>query len=173
MKINEDLTKLTTTQRNLAKSLKLSHQRVAQLINEGIVIRDSADIGGGVLVLESIRNYYSRKATSTDGSDVDINRERALHEKAKRQLAELRLEKAIGNVYDSKIVERVITDDLVKLRTRLLTLPSKLAPTIEGKSKGEIDQILTREIEDCLSELSQFDPSVFMGDVEDEEDDAE
>ena len=168
MKITEDLTKLTTTQRNLAKALKLTHQRIAQLVQDGTVVRDAADVSGGVLIVESLRNYYSQRAISTD--EVDFNREKALHERAKRQIAELKLEKALGNVYDSKVVERVVTEDLVKLRTRLLTIPSKLAPMIEGKSKGEIDLILTREIEDTLAEMSNFDPSVFISEDIDDED---
>ena len=41
---------------------------------------------------------------------------------------------------------------------------------IEGKSKGEIDLILTREIEDTLAEMSNFDPSVFISEDIDDED---
>ena len=168
MKITEDLSKLTTTQRNLASALKLTQPRISQLIKDGTVIRDESDTNGAVFILDSLRNFYSQRAISTD--EVDFNREKALHERAKRQIAELKLEKALGNVYDSKVVERVVTEDLVKLRTRLLTIPSKLAPMIEGKSKGEIDLILTREIEDTLAEMSNFDPSVFISEDIDDED---
>ena len=168
MKISEDLNKITTSQRNLAKALSLTQPRISQLIKDGTVIRDESDTSGGVYILQSLKNFYQNRQKGTD--EVDINIERALHERAKRLLAELQLERARGNVYDSKIVERVITGDLVKLRTRLLTLPSKLAPMIEGKSKGEIDLILTREIEDTLAEMSNFDPSVFISeDIDDEE----
>ena len=169
MKISEDLNKITTSQRNLAKALSLTQPRISQLIKDGTVIRDESDTSGGVYILQSLKNFYQNRQKGTD--EVDINIERALHERAKRLLAELRLERARGNVYDSRIVERVITGDLVKLRTRLLTLPSKLAPMIEGKSKGEIDLILTREIEDTLAEMSNFDPSVFISEDIDEEDD--
>ena len=168
MKISEDLNKITTSQRNLAKALSLTQPRISQLIKDGTVIRDESDTSGGVYILQSLKNFYQNRQKGTD--EVDINIERALHERAKRLLAELRLERARGNVYDSRIVERVITGDLVKLRTRLLTLPSKLAPMIEGKSKGEIDLILTREIEDTLAEMSNFDPSVFISEDIDDED---
>ena len=170
MKITEDLTKLTTTQRNLAKALNLTHQRIAQLVKDGTVIRDESDVSGGVLIVESIKRYFNSRSESFSEGEVDYNREKALHERAKRLISELKLEKARGSVYDSKIVEKVITEDLVKIRTRLLTIPSKLAPTLEGKSKGEIDLILTREIEDSLSQLSNFDPSVFVSENIDDED---
>lgn len=166
MKISEDLNKITTSQRNLAKALSLTQPRISQLIKDGTVIRDESDTSGGVYILQSLKNFYQNRQKETD--EVDINIERALHERAKRLLAELRLDRARGNVYDSKIVERVITGDLVKLRTRLLTLPSKLAPMIEGKSKDEIDLILTREIEDTLAEMSNFDPSMFIAEDNDE-----
>lgn len=167
MKIKENLLQITTSQSNLAQALKLTPPRISAMIKSGIIVKDDSDRSGGVYIFESLKNYYQRHSSD---NDVDFNQERALHERAKRQIAELKLEKALGNVYDSKVVERVVTEDLVKLRTRLLTIPSKLAPMIEGKSKGEIDLILTREIEDTLAEMSNFDPSVFISEDIDDED---
>ena len=152
MKIKENLLQITTSQSNLAQALKLTPPRISAMIKSGIIVKDDSDRSGGVYIFESLKNYYQRHSSD---NDVDFNQERALHERAKRQIAELKLEKA---------------EDLVKLRTRLLTIPSKLAPMIEGKSKGEIDLILTREIEDTLAEMSNFDPSVFISEDIDDED---
>ena len=160
MKIKDELETLTTTQAILARALGMTVPRINAMIKEGIIKRDPADAHGGVLIFESLRNYFSKNAVNE--GDADFNKERAMHERAKRKLAELKLQKALGNVYDAKLVERVIIEDLVKLRTRLLTIPSKIAPALEGKSKGEIDLFLTREIEETLSELSQYDPAMYM-----------
>lgn len=76
--------------------------------------------------------------------------ERALHEKAKREIAELKLAKLQGKAYDARTVELVMTEMMSNLRTQLLGLPSKLAPILEGHKKEEIYDILTKEIEEKI-----------------------
>ena len=44
----------------------------------------------------------------------------------------------------------------MKLRSNLLGLPAKMSGILEGKSRGEINAILTAEIEEKLEELSEY-----------------
>ena len=92
--------------------------------------------------------------------------EKAKHEKVKRELAELKLAKCEGNVYDATTVELVFVEMTTMLRTQLLGLPAKLAPILEGKAKEEIYQIMTEEIEAKLGELGEYNPDLFMDEVE-------
>lgn len=181
MKVAEDPRKITVSQTNLAKAIGLTVGRVSQLIQEGVVIRDEKDGRGGVKLVESIRNYDMLKAgggrPSADDDEteetVDYYTEKARHEKAKRELTELQLAKAEANAYDARTVELVMTEMLSNLRTQLLGMPSKLAPILEGKPKDDIYTILNAEIEDKLSELSEYTPDLFaqeeIGGTDDEE----
>ena len=63
-----------------------------------------------------------------------------------------------------RTVEMVMIEMLSNLRAQLLGLPSKLAPLIEGQGKDDIYQTLTVEIEEKLSELSEYEPNLFMQD---------
>ena len=56
-----------------------------------------------------------------------------------------------------------MTEMASNLRAQLLGLPSKLAPILEHRKKEEIYDILTKEIEEKLSELSRYSPDLFMG----------
>lgn len=171
MKISKGLSNLTTTQTGMAQVLGVTQPRVHQLIQDGIILKDPA---GNVLVIESLKNYYKQKAAIEDTEDVDLAKERALHEKAKREIAELKLAKMQGSVYDARTVELVMTEMYSNLRTQLLGLPSKLAPILEGKSKEEIYTAMTKELEEKLSELSQYSPELFLdSDVEEAGDDDE
>ena len=171
MKISKGLTTLTTTQTGMAQALGVTQPRVHQLIQDGIILKNPA---GNVLVIESLKNYYKQKAAIEDTEDVDLTKERALHEKAKREIAELKLAKMQGSVYDARTVELVMTEMYSNLRTQLLGLPSKLAPILEGKSKEEIYAAMTKELEEKLSELSQYSPELFLdSDVEEAGDDDE
>lgn len=157
MKIKEKLNEITTTQRNLAKILGLTPERVRQLTLKGIIIRDENDDSGGVYLIESMQRYYKQTSES-----VEYDKEHALLEQIKRQTAELKLQKARGELYEATVVEEVMTQDFVKIRTQLLSLPMKLATELEGKDKSEISTILLREIHNTLQELSTYSKDLFV-----------
>lgn len=152
MKIREDIRKLTSSQTNLARALGLTQPRINQLIEEKVVIRDEQDPSGGVMIFDSVRNYYCSKKASDEG--VDFWKEKAIHEKVKREINELKLEKERGEVYDAKEIEAAFIEMLATLRTHLTALPSKLAAQLEGKSREEIFDIINEEVESRLAELS-------------------
>ena len=66
-----------------------------------------------------------------------------------------------SNVYDARTVELVLTEMLSNLRTQLLGLPAKMAPTLVSKSREQIYESMTKEIEDKLGELSEYSPELF------------
>lgn len=166
MFIGRDIDKLTCTQKALAEALNLSTVRIYQLIKEGIVVRDPNDKKGGVFLVESCRNYWRMKnrknAITDDGVLIDIEKERALHEVADRKLAELKLAKLEGRVFDATTVELKQVEVLSNLRTRLLGLPAKLAPEIEMLDEAGIEKLLTREIEEALDELPEYSPELYL-----------
>lgn len=162
MKISKDLKKLTTTQVELARAIGITQPRVHQMIEDGIVVRDQS---GAVIVMESLKNYYqlrTDKAGAADAEAPDYWEEKARHEQTKREISELKLAKMEGSVYDAKTVELVMTEMVSNLRTQLLGMPSKLAPQMEDKKKEQIYEMLTHEIEDKLSDLSEYKPELFM-----------
>lgn len=162
MKVTCPAREITVTQKNLANYLGISPARICKLVKEGTVIRDESDESGGVFFGDSIRNYWIRKNEIAESDDdVDINLERAKREAAERKIAELKLAKMENRVYDARVVELVQTEMLSNLRTQLLGLPSKLAPIIEGKSRAEVYEILTKEIEEKLGELSEYTPEQY------------
>ncbi|WP_196601728.1 hypothetical protein [Pectinatus frisingensis] len=168
MKISHDLKNLTTTQTEMARILDITQPRVSQLIQNEIVIKDKT---GAVLVVESLKNFYKSKLGTEDDEEINFMIEKAKHEKTKREIAELKLAKMQGKVYDSRTVELVLTEMLSNLRTQLLGLPSKLAPQVEMKKKEDIYEFMTKEIEEKLSELSEYSPELFTSEDIEESDD--
>ena len=155
MKVREDIRKLTTTQSNLGKALGLTQPRINQLIEEGVVIRDERDAVGGVLIFESVKNFYTAKAADSGDDEADFWKEKALHERAKRELAEIKLAKTRGELYEAGTVEFVLCELVTNFRSKLLGLPSKYARRLEGKSRAEIYDVLTVAIEEELTELGE------------------
>lgn len=161
MKVTGDPRKITVSQTNLAKALGITNARVSQLIKEGIVFRDDSDKSGAVFLVKSIQTYTVFKGASEGDSGLDYMAEKAKHEKVKRELAELRLAKEEGRAYDAMTVELVMTEMVSNLRTQLLGMPSKIAPMLNGAGKNKIYSVLTEEIEEKLSELSEYKPDMF------------
>ena len=140
----------------LARLLGITDRRVRQLADEEILTREPE---GDYLLPEVIAEYYAYKY-KTDES-VDLMKEKALHEKAKRELAELELAKRRNEVHDAEDVQIVMVDMLTKLRSQLLGLPTKMAKLLVERDASYIDAALTQEIEERLKELSDYSPTMF------------
>ena len=152
-RVRGDIIEMTVSQTQLAAVLGISQPRVNQLIDEGIVIRDEQSKTGEVLLYESLQNYFlSKKAT---GAGVNFWKEKALHEKAKRELAELKVASRRGELYEAATVEAVLVELLTTFRNKLTGLPAKYSSRLTGKSRGEIYDLLTAAVEEELTELSE------------------
>lgn len=171
MKITGDPRKITVTQNAFAKAIGVSQQRVSQLVKEGIAVVDEQN---ALLLVPSLIAYMKAyQPTSNNAENIDYMQEKARHEKAKREIAELKLNKMQGSVYDARTVELVMTEMIANLRTQLLGMPTKLAPILESKPKEKIYTSLTREIEEKLAELSAYRPELFMTEDGDMDEDGE
>lgn len=153
----KDFLELTVTQTFFGKLVGVSQQRINQLIEEEVVIRDESDKRGGIFLFDSLKNFYLSNKTSSDG--VNYWQEKARHEKVKREQNELKLQQMQGEVYSAADIDAALAEILVALRNNLLGLPAKFATQLENKNREEINQILTAEIEDKLVEISNFKPS--------------
>lgn len=142
----------------LAKLLNITQRRVNQLAEEEIITRQPE---GDFVLPEAIAEFYSFKFQSDEA--IDFMAEKALHEKAKRELAELELQKRRNEVHDAADVELVMTDMLTNLRSQLLGLPAKMAVQLANRDKDYIDQTLTDEIHARLTEISDYSPEIFTG----------
>lgn len=155
-KVDGEIQLMAVTQRQMSAALGLGTTRINQLIDEGIIVRDETSRSGQVMLFESLRNFFlSRNANLGNGADtVNFWHERGLHEKAKRELAEVKLAKTRGELYEASTVENVLSEILTNFRSKLLGLPSKYASQLNGKSRSEIYDILTAAIEENLTELA-------------------
>jgi phage terminase Nu1 subunit (DNA packaging protein) len=156
MKLQGDHNLWTVTQTQFGQIIGVSQQRVNQLIDEKIVLKDESSKNSAVLLIDSLREYYCSKQAAKDGGEsVNFWKERALNEKAKRELNELKLAKARGEVYEAATVEAVMQEQLTDFKNKLLSLPNKLSPQLEGKTAGQINRLLNEELEDALKELAE------------------
>jgi phage terminase Nu1 subunit (DNA packaging protein) len=155
--------------KTMAKIMDLSERRINQLVSDGVIVKES---DGQYNVMQVIIDYYKNKSGVEAG--INYDQEHALHEKAKREKAEMINAKLKGQLHDAKDVEQVMTNMLVTFRSKMLGLPYKLAPKlVRQKSVNIISSVLDKEIKDALLELSEYDPALFTSEIEGVEDEEE
>ena len=85
--------------------------------------------------------------------------EKALHEKAKRELAELDLKLKSNHVVEVDQIGDHLDKIFSAVRQKLLGMPSKIAPLVHAEeSVGGARIVLESAVFEVLSELSEFVP---------------
>ncbi len=164
-----DISAITVNSSALEKIIGVSDRRIRQLAEENIIIRAAK---GRYKLMDSITNYIltlkvqmeANNAKSVDG-EIDLEEEKAIHERVKRHISELKLQTMRGELHKSEDVERVMMDMLASVRAKLLSMPTKLAPILVSRS--EIDFVrntINREVMEALNELKDYNPKEFYSD---------
>jgi len=159
----------------LAKMFGVTCRYVNQLAKEGVLERRAP----GRWPLEQNVNRYieflrsGKKDPEEQESKSIYWEEKAKHEAAKREMAELKLSKLKNQMHDAADVEMIMTNMLTIFRNRILGIPQKLAPKlISLNNLAEISSIIEDEILEALTELKDYDPALFaVEDDGDEQDD--
>lgn len=171
-----DIDSLTVSAAVLGGIFGVTDRRVRQMAEEGIIVRAAK---GRYNLVESLKNYIlslklAAEGATIDGPDgeIDIDEEKALHERVKRHISELKLQTMRGELHKAEDVEKVMSDMLSAFKTRVMNIPSKVAPILEDRDTGYIKDRLTNEVVEVLNELKDYDPKAFYSEeyVEGEED---
>ncbi len=141
----------------------VSDRRIRQMAEEGIVARAAK---GRYKLVDSIKNYLLTVKLAAEGVGVD------LAERVKRHISELKLQIMKGGLHKAQDVEIVMTDMLVAFKTRMMNIPSKVAPILESRDAVFIKDRLTCEIIEALNELKDYDPRAFYSEEYVEEDES-
>lgn len=146
----------------LAELFRVSTRWIQKLNKEGILSQVER---GKYDLAETIAQYidYVKMTHEVDGEKIDYNKEKALHERAKRKLAEIELDHLEGKMHKAEDVEKVMTQMLGNFRSRVLAIPTKAAPRVQGLTElAIIQEIIRKEVYEALTELSNYDPEMFL-----------
>jgi phage terminase Nu1 subunit (DNA packaging protein) len=165
MKANQG--KAKGTQTDLAKLLNVSQQAVSKMVKAGVV-RVEAD--GKILLEQAVEDWntkveaHQQRPMNGRGSATETIKEqaetyhkaRARREVAEAALAELRLQRALGQVLDAEEAKKALTDVALATRDRILSVPRRVAPELVGiQDESVIVDKLYRELETALLSLSE------------------
>lgn len=119
---------------------------------------------------DAVMDYLKQhpELQSHQDDELSYEREKTLHERAKRQIAENRLALQTGELVRVKRVEMIWSNILLAARDAVLSLPGKIAPQILFcKDAGEVKAMLEKAINDYLitmqAKMDYVDPEDLAG----------
>lgn len=138
----------------ISKLLLLTPRRVNQLVNEGILPRAERGRYELVPVVQAYIKYLREKAIRGDVSDDYANHRTRLL-KARADMAELEQAQLMNQLIPAADVEKAWSDVLAACRSRLLNIPTKVAPEVyAADSLVTVKAVLKDSVFEALNELS-------------------
>lgn len=167
----DEFEELLVSSKVLESLFGVKDRTIRDLADKGILKRDSH---GKYLFWHSTKSYITalkvanagKSSTRTDDDKdiLDLDEEKAQHERLKSQITEIKLQLMRGQVHKAEDVEAVMTNMFVRFKSKMTALPSKLARKLEGKTRTEIQGILKTDIDNALVELASYSPADFYSD---------
>ena len=153
----------TTKLKELAKVIGLSERHLQRLSQEGIIKKNDKVKS---LLYESIRSYinYLKEIESTP---QQLQEEKLKNEieylKTRDRKENIKIKILEADLHEASDVKRVMNNIISGFKGQLQTIPYKLAPLVIGiDNLGEIQEIITNNINSVLLELSEYDRSKFL-----------
>lgn len=147
----------------LASILGLTDSRIRQLERGGILTkleRGKYDLASSV---QGYCAYLKEEAEQPEGMT-----EKDLLDRTRRKKIELEIQIMQGELHRAGDVQRVMNNMLGTFRSRCLSIPYKLAPQLLAVTDLPVIQAtIKKDIYEALTELSDYDPSVFYAQSKD------
>lgn len=169
------------TQKELAECLRITTRQIRNLKQDGLF--QEAMVGKKYDLPRCVAEYidFKVKAETGTGAKISIERVKIEHEEIKKNISKLKLRRLRRELHEAADVEYYLMDMLIRFKRHLLSVANKIA--MKAAAENDINkmlQIVSKELEDALSELSEYDPDKIDGTVspdfdggEEDEDDEE
>ncbi|MFP9128528.1 hypothetical protein [Niallia sp. BSM11] len=159
-KESDNIPKVVTTA-EISEILGVSKRRIQQFADEGALVRLNRGYYDLAASINKFIEYQISKALPND-SKIDKEEEMALWTRAKKEKTQLEVQIIKGELHRSEDVKRIMNDMLIAFRQKTLSLPSKMAPQlIMVEDLQVIKDLLKNSVIELLTELKDYDPSVF------------
>lgn len=154
-----DLKIMEVSTSDFAKLVGKSSRWIRQLTSDGVLTQCSR---GRYRLSENIAAYIGHAAGGKAG-DEKVNHAdvKAEHEMLKKEKTEMELQRMRGQLHDADDVRALMGDMILSAKSKLLSLPKRVSPILEGENTKKIEQILSKEITDTLMALKDYSPKMF------------
>ncbi len=132
-----------------AKFLNMSKSAFYRLIKSGVIPKSD---DGKYILGEVVESYWRNQFDSKGLKAAQTRLVTAQAELKENELAEQR-----GELHRASAIAKVWTDNVINARTKLLAIPTKIAPELIGQDLQTTQQKLKSAIYEALEELAEYD----------------
>ncbi len=151
----EELCECYVSSQELANILGLTVRHVNRLAQEGMLVKEGPS---QFPLAQNIQKYLQFLESKKGDDKTSYWAEKAKHERALRQMSEIRLEQMNNKLHDAKTVEAVMDDMMAFFRKRTLAVADETSSKLVGiKNPAEICDILTDAVKEALSDMSNYE----------------
>jgi phage terminase Nu1 subunit (DNA packaging protein) len=144
------MTQSRPSTRQIAAHLDLTHGRISQLHSDGIL-----PVGGSLDECRVAYIRWLRSRAPKGGGSPDLNAERARLAAAQAGKTELDLAERRGELLDVDVVASLWARLVTEAKTRVLSLPNKIAPRLIGCTRESARALLEMELHAALRGISE------------------
>lgn len=143
----------------LCEMLDLTPQRIAQLVNDGVIPRSGRGRYELVPAVKSYIGYLRKRPTNVESvGDDDYGTQRTRLTKAKADMAEMEKEQMANSLIPANDVSDAWETMVSNMRARLLSIPTKSATSVFAANDViDAKRILKENINEALRELSTIE----------------
>lgn len=151
-------TEILTSQ--LASLLGKTPQWIRQLTRDGVLKQSRR---GKYILRDAIQAYMEH----IQGGKEDSNKPRYVdakteHELIKKEKAEIELRTLKGQMHEAKDVRTVMSDMVLTVKSKLQSIPARIAPQLDQEPANKIESVLHKEISDALRSFVEYSPDLFI-----------
>lgn len=139
----------------LARLLRISERRVQQLVRDGTLPRP--DSRGQYNAAACVHAYIGFLQYAVRRTNAELQAERARLVKAQADRAEIQVGELSARLIPAENLERVLEFFATSVRSRLLSMPRKLAVRISPENPRDVEARLEAEVHSILEELANDD----------------
>ena len=144
-----DYRKMRVSFDQVADFLHVSKSAFYRLIKAGVIPKSE----DGKYILGEVVEAYWRNQFDSEGLKAAQTRLVT----AQAELKEAELAEQRGELHRASAIAKVWTDNVLNARTRLLAIPTKIAPELIGQDLQTVQQKLKTAIYEALKELAEYD----------------
>ncbi len=139
----------------IAKLLDLTPRRIRQLVDEGVIPREERGRYALVPAVRGYVQYLRERAVNADVGQDELGQYRVRKLKAEAELAEMKSAETRGELVRAEDYTSMMVASFSRVRTRLLAVPSTIAPHLLGLDAAKDAQRIVKDaIYEALRELA-------------------
>ncbi|MCH7623985.1 MAG: hypothetical protein IIB46_07900 [Nitrospinae bacterium] len=144
----------------LSREINLSDRRIQQLVKEGVLNKEGRGKYDLLKCSLKLIKHYQAIRDGKDTESLDGKKEKARLTKLQADKVGIEVEILLEKFIELDLVEQHLSRVFASIRQKCLSLPTKIAPSIQAKrTVASIKKVLETEITEILNELCNYDPS--------------